>query len=374
MSMKMVQAIILNLAFPMSLDEILNIKKHKETQAVEDIIINAEKKNAGEEYLMFSWTVPKWIKPGDIVFFMHTKTSKNTINRLKNELKVSNNRYINEEVDMIRKELSHGMDIYKKYGGRIFAVGRVDKNPVYERVSEFESHWKSRIYAYVDDCYVFENPLPLSEFSSFIKLSCGGSITPVFGREYNKLKETIKQKNCIPQYLEKSNSTPIPLAGINRENWIDVSSEYRSSFLYESQFRTFYVDYLLRVLKDPKRRVYAECACKKAGGNTSFIDNVVSIGERYLPVEVKLMISSEQDLKGQVHKYCNLDELYLDKRSDRKASLDQIYSNYVLIIDTAGIYLYYDGDGSIQNLCSLKDIKQETDIINLRETLLMRLQ
>ena len=187
--MEQVQAIILNLAFPMSLDEILNIKKHKETQAVEDIIINAEKMNVGEEYLMFSWTVPKWIKPGDIVFFMHTKTSKNTINRLKNELKLSNNRYSNEEVDMIRKELSHGMDIYKKYGGRIFAVGRVGKNPVYERVSEFESHWKSRIYAYVDDCYVFENPLPLSEFSSFIKLSCGGSITPVFGGEYNRLKK-----------------------------------------------------------------------------------------------------------------------------------------------------------------------------------------
>ena len=144
--------------------------------------------------------------------------------------------------------------------------------------------------------------------------------------------------------------------------------------MYESQFRMFYVDYLLRVLKDTKRRVYAECACKKAGGKTSFIDNVVSLGGRYLPVEVKLMISSEQDLKGQVHKYCNLDELYLDKKSDRKASLDQIYSNYVLIIDTVGIYLYYDGDGSIQKLCSLKDIKQETDIINLRETLLMRLQ
>ncbi len=79
-----VQAIILNISFLFSLEDVLEMKTNGQNTAVEDIVINVSKCNMFEEYRIFSWTVPKCVKPDDIVCFMHTKTSKNTIVRLRN--------------------------------------------------------------------------------------------------------------------------------------------------------------------------------------------------------------------------------------------------------------------------------------------------
>lgn len=234
-----VQSIILNIAFPSTLEDVLEIYNKNENTAVEDIVINAAKYSASEKYKVFSWTVPKWIKPDDIVFFMHSKTSKNTIARLRNELKASMNHFTKDEVAILQESLAHGMEIYEKYGGKIFAVGRVTGNPEYYKSSDFVSYWNSRVYAYVDDIYVLSNPIALAEFKSFITLSCGGTITPIYTNSFDKLKETISRNNDIPRYLADSISVPLPLAGINRNNWLEVSSRYRASFIYESQFRIY---------------------------------------------------------------------------------------------------------------------------------------
>ena len=264
-----VQSIILNLAFPKSLEELLDLHKTEGRLNIETLIDSM----SNDEII--SWSVSKWIKPGDIVFFMHSKSSIHTIIRLKNQLKKNAEQFDKKE-SIIRALLSRGENIYNKYGGKIFAIGRVADNPVYIEPYEldYNPHWKSRIYADVEDCVLLDHPIELSEFNSFIKLSCGGSITPVYGKEYEKLKATVAAKNHIPRYLVESIATPMPLSGINSENWIQITQKYRRQFIYESQFRSYYVDYLLKDLGD-RRSFYSECACKKASYRTSFIDNVI---------------------------------------------------------------------------------------------------
>ena len=254
--------------------------------------------------------------------------------------------------------------------------GRANDTPVYIPHDEldFDPHWKSRVYVNVCDCQLLENPVDLSDFSSFIKLSCGGSITPVFGSEFESLKELIKTKgNTIPEYLETSRAMPIPLARINENNWLQVSSQYRMSFIYESQFRAFYVDYLLRQLGD-RKTIYRECACRKGDVHPSYVDNVIILGGKYLPIEVKLSKDAETDLHGQLKKYCYVDILYLDKKEDRIADNSKVISDKVLLIDTFGIYLYRYQDDSITEISSLADINDNNDIIQLRECILLSLQ
>ena len=362
---KEVQAIILNLSVPKTLEEVLEIQRVGEGFDVEVLLSSANHK------YNYNWTSPKWIKLDDIVFFMHSKRSVQTIARLRNQLKRESNRFTPEEQEIITKGLERGRELCSKYAGKIFFVARVSGTPMYVDPEElkYDPHWKSRVYVYVEDGVALENPVDLSEFNSFIKLSCGGSITPVFGDEYTKLRDLIQSKNNIPECLKTSIAMPIPLAKIDRTNWISVAYRYRYHFLYENQFRVFYVDYLLKEIGD-RRTIFRECACKKNGKKDSFVDNVILFNDKYLPVEVKLSVKTEPNLKKQVHKYCNLDILYLDKKDNRIAPLDRVYRNNVLVIDTEAIYLYNDEKSYIKKVFDLDDLIEREDLECIRDCIM----
>ena len=362
--MQEVQAIILNIAFPKSLEEVLDIQNDHGYFDIEALLMDSEEKR------MEAWTAPKWSKIGDIVFFMHSKSSGATIARLKNSLKHQSRDYTTDDFNTLTSALERASDLYGKYGGKIFALGQVSGNPYQQRQEhDYMIHWKSRIYANVNDFYCLEFPVDRSDFNDFIQISSRSAITPVFGKEFEALKSLIMSKNAVPRYLEESVSMPIPLSKITGDNWIQVASQYRRSFFLEIQFRTYYVDYLLESLGD-RKGFFKECACIKGGQKASFVDNVMVIGGKYLPVEVKLNIDTEKDLTGQLRKYCALDALVLDAKKQRFAALEKVYGDGMLVIDTNGAYWYDHAEQSVNPICSLDDISTQQDISNLREAIL----
>ena len=68
--MSEVQAVILNLSFPKGLNEIIDLIHEKGKLDMQALL-----ETDGIEESIHSWTLPKWIKPGDIVFYMHSKNS-----------------------------------------------------------------------------------------------------------------------------------------------------------------------------------------------------------------------------------------------------------------------------------------------------------
>lgn len=108
-------------------------------------------------------------------------------------------------------------------------------------------------------------------------------ITPVFGTEYRKLKDIICRYNEVPMYFRQSDATPMPLAKINKENWMKLTAEFRHAFFLECQFRTYFVDYLLHALSD-RATIFKECRCVKQGIPASFVDNIIWFNGKLLPV------------------------------------------------------------------------------------------
>jgi len=365
-----VQSMILNLSFPKSLEEILEIQQSGTGFDVD--VLLAYVNGQGVEY---SWSVAKWIKPDDIIFFMLSKRSAQTVARLRNELKKEPYRFSPAEHSQIVEVLNRGGELCELFSGKIFLVAKVSETPIYVDPSEldYNPHWKSRIYAYIQNAVVLNSPIKLEEFNSFIKLSCGGSITPVYGQEFEHLKDVISAKNDIPDYLKESVAMPIPLAKMNKENWLEISNKYRHSFLYESQFRAFYVDYFLQAIGD-RKTIFRECPCKKQGQKTSFVDNVIQFSGKYLPVEVKLLVETEENIIEQVHKYCYLDMLCLDKKENRIAENDKTYRSKVLVIDTKTIYIYEDDKGDLRKILSLDSLVKREDLMRFRELLIKELQ
>lgn len=355
-----VQSFINNISFPKTLGELEWFIYEHERFNVEDVLWDSET----------TWTAPPWAKVGDIVFFMHTKTAITHITRLITELNNNKNLYSEERFNTMIQWLERGRQLHKIYGGKIFAVAQVSGAPTHYLDEERDEifHWGSRIYADMDNITVLDTPIDISEFNSFIFISRQSGITSVFGKEFDMLRKLISTKNPIPDFLKNCDATPVPLTKFNEENWITMSNEYRRSFLLESQFRTYYVDHLLRFLGD-RKTIYKECRCRKAGIPDSFIDNVIFLNNKYLPVEVKLCVPAQANIIGQVSKYCCDDEIIIDNKTQRTIHPDKIHSNYCLVVDTDTIYLYSHKDCKISVLYSLDDLKNFDDIIKLKKLL-----
>ena len=360
-----VQSYIANIAFPNPLDVLIDTWiNERGIYDIEALLDNNQP---------IAWTAPRWAKIGDIVFFMHAKSAKIRISAAKTELMRRKEWYTEEEYNEIKRWLDLGKDLYKKYGGKIFAISRVVMNPEYDQLNE-KTHWGSHIYAEMDQRWILDNPIDITEFRDIIQVSRQSSITPVYGNEFERLKELIIAKNSdAPQYFLRSVAMPIPLSKIDRDNWLRVTYDYRRNFFLEQQFRVFYVNYFLRTLGD-RKTIYKECRCRKKGLADCFVDNIILFNGKYLMIEVKLNIGSEKDIIGQVKDYCKDDGVFLDSGIENPIDVEMVYRDNVVIIDTENVYLYDDRDSTISTIMALDDVREERDIVGLRDCLMKLLR
>ena len=354
--MKAVQAFITNISFPKTIDEFLYFLNHDFHFDVDDVL--------SKEYL--EWTAPRWCKIGDVVFFMHSKTAISIITKLRTEYLNNKDKYDEKQQALIGKGIEHAIDNYKKYGGKIFAIGRVVKPTEYGDYygNEVELHWKGKIYAPIGDLVRLEKPIDISEFNDFIYVSRQSAITGVFGKEYDDLKEIIIGKNLTSEYFTESISTPLPIKDINNQNWINISAEYRRCFFLESQFRTYYVDYLLEILTDKK--VYKECICRTKNTPDCYVDNVIFVENRPALVEVKLNINNEKDLPGQMDKYCNCESIII---GGKEYARNERITEKAVVIDTNAIYLFNNIEKNIGKIAALDIFKTIDEIKNFKNNL-----
>ena len=292
-------AFINNIAFPKSLEEIKEVYIEEGRYDIEALL-------SAEETC---WTAPRWAMMGDVCLFMHAKTANSTISSLKTELMKNRHYYSDADFQELSSWLDRGKELYKKYGGKIFAVARVFDSPEEYFDSEPNEyiHWGSRLYADMGEIWFLQEPIDISEFKKYVAVSNRGAITPVYGEEYAELKKLILEKNQDPpEYFISSVASDAESSRINRFNWLKIAYKYRHSFIYEKQFRLYYVDYFLSALGDIKT-IYSECRCIKHGvTDSSRMDNVIRFYRRYLPVEVKLTVATDT-ISTQVTKYCNDD-------------------------------------------------------------------
>lgn len=343
-----VQAYIAAVSFPTSIEELRYFTDNDYYMDMESILLGHN----------VSFTAPKWAVKGDIIFFYHTKSAIIKIRNLKKQAAGEG------DEDKLMEYLDMAEKIYKAFGGCIFCVARVGENPKIYNDEREDLHWKGDIYAAIADNVLLKYPVSKDEFEKYVKLAQQRTITPVFGKDYDNLKNLILQKNDPIQYLKNSKAVPVPLKDISPKNWLSMSYDYRRRFYLEMQFRKFYVDYFLKTLGD-KRKIYSECTCYKNKKRSGYADNFIFINEKYMPVEIKLNIQAEKDLKLQLEKYCGIDFAKLDKNTEIDSRY--LYRDKVLLMDVNGLYIYDHNTGDIRLIEILDNIKREYDIRRLKE-------
>lgn len=355
-----IQAHVNNISFPKSIDELeFYIYEHR-CFNIEDVL----QYKAGE---YFFWTVPKCSKIGDIVLFFHAKTAIQWIRKLETENRGINDNDTKHSKAILFEWLKKARKLYKSYGGKIFAVGRISSNTYYEGADEeIKLHYGGRIFADIEDIVIFKNPIDISEFSSFLKISRQSGITMIPFNEFEKLKRIILSKNKnLPSYFKKCKIGNFSLTKINSTNFLTLTQNCRRRFILEAEFRSYYVDYILKRLFGKK--VYRECICHTQNSKVMyFVDNAFINNEKILMLEVKLNINNEKNLVGQLEQYTN--SLIIDLSEDYHTT--EYERNYMYVIDTMYIYKYYHSTREFIELVDLDDIRTIEDVDALKEILI----
>ena len=174
------------------------------------------------------WTVPRWADKGDIVLFMHAKTANVNLKNISVNLNLRRAEFSDKKFAVLSEWIERGLASHKRYGGKIFAIGQVLSSPEKMSAGQDENyHWGSAIYAVVGNVHVLDNPVDISEFNDFVRVTRQGAITQVVGSEFERLKEIISKTNCIPDYYRRSIVSIFPFSTVNRNNWLQLTNEYR---------------------------------------------------------------------------------------------------------------------------------------------------
>jgi len=346
-----VNAHVNNISFPTSIEELEYFMYEHGMYDVESILTDIDS----------NWTVPNYAKIGDIVLFFHAKTAIARITALITKVKALPE---NSEHDksLLLEWLDRARCLYKQYGGKIFAIARVTGRPEYfaSDGQNDDFHWKGRIYADIGNIVILNDPIDISEFNSFIKISRQSGITPLPSAEFERLREIISKKNDnLPAYFLKCGIGDFDLANINKDNFMEVTQEYRRRFLLENDFRSYYVDYLLDGMS--KCDFWMECTCFTEGKPNYFVDNVFKYNGIYYLLEVKLNINSEKNLSAQLFQYLNSD--YIRLTQNDSSIINDYERNFMYVIDTEAFYRFDAKTSQLNTLVLLDEVHSINDIL-----------
>lgn len=176
------ESFITNISFPKTLEEVMYFMNVRGKFDVQEIL----------EADYVEWTAPKEAFVGETVYFMHSKTSIDTIRHLKRELASLEDEMDSRDIALLRTALTKGEELYREIGGSIFAEGKVCGKIIIDNVATKDNlHWRSRYYAPIDSIVQIKPPINIAEFRDFITVSRTGAITKL-SSEQNKELRTLR--------------------------------------------------------------------------------------------------------------------------------------------------------------------------------------
>ena len=351
-------AFINNVSFPQTVEQFEDVVHIKGCYDIEHLLIEATEDGG------VCWTSPRNSVIGDVVLYFHAKSAIQKIKKIERDINKLDSSMDEDYKAYLLWWIERAKDLYSLFGAKIFAIGRISGRPEREDDLEFEQYWGSRIYADVSDLYILDNPIDFEEFNFFIYLARQSAITPLPSKEFEGLKELIRSKNPnVPEWFLDSKIEDNMLSKVNQNNFLEFTSPYRKRFPLEISFRSYYVDYFLKVLSGNK--VYRECQCCIEGlakQSNPRVDNIFEFNGKKILLEVKLNIDLEKDLISQLNQYIFADYIYLEDKKTNK--ITDFEKEYMFVIDVYSVYNYNAKSEELEKLFDLDEIKSKEDIVN----------
>ena len=163
----------------------------------------------------------------------------------------------------------------------------------------------------------------------------------------------------MPEYFVDSKIGDYNLSTTNQNKFLEITNNYRKRFPLEISFRSYYVDYFLKILSG--KNVYRECQCYTSQTPLARVDNIFEFNGKKILLEVKLNIALESDLISQLNQYIKADHIHLS--SESIAVVTDFEKQYMFVIDVYSVYKYVVKSGKLIKMFDLEDVKSKDDII-----------
>lgn len=345
-----VQSYILNISAILSIEELKEMVNGSYAHSVEIPLLVG--KHEIQEFI-----APKWITQGDIVFFYHA--AKSSIHNKRLHKEISNGNF--DDAVKMSNYLNYCDKLYDKYGGKIYAIGVVS-DTAFNSYSEWEHpNYRTRIFAPIKGIEELDYPISLKEFEEFIPILNQKIITPVFGEAFTRLKSLVCKYNKI-EYLERSTSVSCLLKDIGKGTWIKFANEKGRKYINKTQFRKYYVNFLLASLADDGK-IYSDINCIKSGKVDGTVSNVILFGGAYIAVEIEMDSRIEETkLIGRLKRFFEIDEF--ENITDDP---ELIWNDFLILIDKDSFYIYEkDDETTLFEVLPLDDIRSMADVRKLK--------
>jgi len=378
-SMRLVQSSITSISFPSSLERLraMGSKWHKMIGRdwVTDMDVLMEFP-AGKGV---TWIAPKWLTSSDILFFYHTKSASSLIRKLHLEADRITKNGVNpgkelslSDVRALKVILDRQSILAEKYSGSIFGFAVISGRPV--RYHDEDKHFKGTIYAPLGE--VFISPNPVFDFGDIIRIG-QNTTTPVFGREFEKLKERTALHNQLPEILIRTKPGDLSFRNVDVINWPDICCKIETKFVDEAQIRAYLIDHILNEVKDNRSPLLLECDCFRDRLRTGIADYFIRVSGQWIPVEAKLNVLVEENLSGQIEKYNHIQSFQSTKGIYKGQLFNTTDSGFCLIIDQSGVFFTKDGkfiDCDPQSPNYKREDINHSSITNIRESIIALLK
>ena len=340
--MRYVQSCLNSISFPRDLEQVkaMWLKQSENDGDNEldiDVLLNYDE--CGTHW----WYAPKWIQPGDIMFFFQTGTGWRNAKRLLKQCdKMLTDPSLTEvekdDAKFFRDLLDYASEILEAYESTIFAIAEVDSlDNIFGLVKG--AHFTGGFFAPIKRIHVFDTPVELQNFNDIITIS-QSTITPLLGGRFTELKQRISEFNEIPSWVLNTNPSSQGFRDIDRANWRGLVSSEKCGFVMEEQVRVFFLDFVMKELADPKLSYFEECNCFNAGGESlGRADYFIRIDGNWYPVEAKIDLRST-DVLPQVKRYIESRSFIptLGKNTKKQYRLNEV-APICIIGDRNGLYL-----------------------------------
>lgn len=307
----------------------------------------------------FSWTAPRWLTEGDILFFYHTKNAKMRTASLLRQAEVTadaekhRSRFAipgqgpqetleSGDMDKLLQLLKRATAFAATFAGSIFGCAEAGGASEYFKDEDDIQHFRSTIYAPLAAVYLFKHPLKLEDFSDVVKIG-QNTITPLFQSDFDVIKQRIARHNTLPSFLKRTRAGGLGFREVTAETWFQISCRPETRFIDEAQIRAYLLDYVLHTLKDVGTPLLFECQCFRNRERTGIVDYFVKIHGDWVPVEAKLNILSERDIFQQISKYIHIDSFMPTKGQYKDKVLATNRSPMCIVMDQTGMFVVNNG-------------------------------
>ena len=340
-STRLVQAAITSISFPPSLERLRAMGSKWQKMIGRDWATDMDILMDFPVGKQVTWIAPKWLTANDILFFYHTKSATSLIQKLQLEAAGIIRRGTDPGEALSRSDINALKDILdrqsilaERYSGSIFGFAVISGRPV--RYHDEDKHFKGTIYAPLGEVYIFSKPV--FDFSDIIRIG-QNTTTPVFGQEFEKLKERAAIHNQLPDILVHTKPGSFSFRDVDSTNWPDICCNRETKFVDEAQIRAYLIDYILSEVKDNRSPLLLECDCFRGGLRTGTADYFLCVSDQWIPIEAKLNILVEENLIGQIEKYIHIQSFQPTKGIHKGQLFKTVDLSIGLIIDQSGIFL-----------------------------------